>query len=169
MNSLNCSGFFLVFEMHLKKATFSVWFLNCCWIQNFWQNLVHTDSGKPERSQGKLSGGIIINTNLNETHEQQKIMSYTFAILVISWCRILQFSPTFLSDSISTVLNEFCENITAFGRFQISLRNFCFSVSIYSEVKLVCISLHCSFALVYIVLPKILLNFIDNLSDKVLL
>ena len=38
LNFLNCSGFFLVLEMYLKKPTFSGLFWNCSWIQNFYNH-----------------------------------------------------------------------------------------------------------------------------------
>ena len=38
----------------MKKVTFSMCFLRCSGILNFCSNYVHTDSGKPQKSKGKL-------------------------------------------------------------------------------------------------------------------
>ena len=38
----------------MQKVTFSICFLRCSGILNFCANYVHTDSGKPQKSQGKL-------------------------------------------------------------------------------------------------------------------
>ena len=38
----------------MQKVTFSMCFLRCSGILNFYVNYVHTDSGKPQKSQGKL-------------------------------------------------------------------------------------------------------------------
>ena len=38
----------------MKKVTYSMCLLGCCGILKFCTNYVHTDSGKPQKSQGKL-------------------------------------------------------------------------------------------------------------------
>ena len=38
----------------MQKVTFSMCFLRCSGILNFCANYVHTDLGKPQKSQGKL-------------------------------------------------------------------------------------------------------------------
>ena len=83
-------SFWYILEM--QKVTFSMCILRCSGILNFWANYIHTDSGKTQKSQGKLFFPFSlffltqwvphynINTNFNENYEQQKFVFYVFVI-----------------------------------------------------------------------------------------
>ena len=67
LHSLNCSWIFW-YVVEMQKVTFSMCLLRCSIILNFCTNPVHTDSGKPKKSQGKLFlfKGKILSLQLNE-------------------------------------------------------------------------------------------------------
>ena len=57
----------------MKKVTFSMCFLGCSGILNFYANYVHTDSGKPQKSQGKLFFPFnSVNASLKYQHQLQR-------------------------------------------------------------------------------------------------
>ena len=57
----------------MKKVTFSMCFLMCSGILNFCSNYVHTDSGKPQKSKGKLFLRFnSVNASLRYHHQRQQ-------------------------------------------------------------------------------------------------
>ena len=71
----------------MQKVTFSLCFLRCSGILNVCANYVHTDSGKHQKSQGKLffpfnsvNASLKYQHELNKNYEQQKFVFYVFVI-----------------------------------------------------------------------------------------
>ena len=57
----------------MLKVTFSMCFLRCSGILNFCANYVHTGSGKPQKSPGKLFFSVnSVNASLKYQHQFQR-------------------------------------------------------------------------------------------------
>ena len=79
---LDCSWIFFVYTWN-EKVTFSMCFLRCSGILNFCANYVHTDSRKPQKSQGKLFFPFnSVNASLKYQHQlQRKLWTAEICIL----------------------------------------------------------------------------------------
>ena len=57
----------------MKKVTFLICFLGCSGILNFCASYVHIDSGKPQKSQGKLLFPFnSVNASLKYQHQLER-------------------------------------------------------------------------------------------------
>ena len=67
----------------MRKVTFSMCFLRCCGILNFCTNYAHTDSRKPQKSQGKLFFPFnSVNASLKYQHQlTRKLLTAEIFIL----------------------------------------------------------------------------------------